>query len=77
MKKVKKEELSKATSALKFDLTEQQLEALNNGESIDVREIALTESFGMGCSGIKLADLGGNCGLYYNPPFGISVCCLT
>jgi hypothetical protein len=57
--------IKEAASKVGLSLTDDQLESLSRGEPVQLR----------GCNGIKIVDLGGGCALYWNPPFGVSVCC--
>jgi hypothetical protein len=67
--------IKEAAEKAQLSLTDEQASKLEKGESIKL-EAAKIKTLG-GCSGIKIVDLGGGCGLYYNFPAGISVCCQT
>ena len=77
MAKPKAEQISSAAGKAGLRLSPDDVKRLEAGEvvSIDAQKVPAAAS--AGCSGIKLVDLGGGCGLYFIPfPVPqISVCC--
>lgn len=61
------EDLKRAASRVNLALTDEQAKLLAEGRTVNLSN---------SCPGVLLVDLGGGCGLYYNPPFGVSVCCM-
>jgi hypothetical protein len=73
------EQIKKAAESAQLSISAEDAKRLENGENVKLEESGnmMTAAAG-GCSGIKLVDLGGGCGLYLNPfPPSVSVCCQT
>lgn len=69
-------EIKEAANRANFSLTDDEVAKLERGETVSVQQTKVQTV--RGCSGIKIVDLGGGCGLYLNPfPPSISVCCET
>ena len=74
----KANDIQTKASALGISLSEAEAAQLEQGDNVPLKEQAIGTAAAAGCSGIKIADLGGGCGLYLIPfPPQISVCCTT
>lgn len=74
------EQIKSAAESAQLSISTEDVKRLENGESVKLEESSnvMKATNANGCSGIKIADLGGGCGLYLIPfPPQISVCCET
>jgi hypothetical protein len=69
--------IREAARTAQLNLTEDDANKLEMGNSVTIDATRVQAALA-GCSGIKIVDLGGGCGLYLTPfPPSISVCCQT
>lgn len=74
------EQIKRAAESAQLSISDEDAKKLENGGSVRLEEAssALNADAAAGCSGIKIVDLGGGCGIYLNPfPPSINVCCQT
>lgn len=74
------EQIKKAAKSAQLSISDEDAKKLESGGSVRLEEAssAPKATAATGCSGIKIVDLGGGCGIYFNPfPPSINVCCQT
>jgi hypothetical protein len=71
------EQIGHAATKAGFRLSAGDVKELEAGRPVPVAASQVNvPAAAAGCSGIKIADLGGGCGLYFTPfPPMVSVCC--
>jgi hypothetical protein len=78
MAKPNAQQIGEAAAKAGLRLSSEDVTRLDHGQPVGLKQEHVAAPAGRGCSGIKLVDLGGGCGLYFTPfPPQISVCCET
>ena len=71
-------DIKAATAKAPFQLSDAEVARLVEGKVVPLTDAHLRAMTAPTCSGLKIIDLGGGCGVYINifPP-SINVCCQT